>query len=171
MIQSKEKLKSLAITLNNKNNKPALLAVEMLRKEEPFEGAIEVLVSCYDNNKDIELRKTIESFLNDLKDMSLREEIISEIRKNRENETKKMLVASCWQSGLDYSRFVHEFADIFITNDYQTALECFTVIEEAIPRMNRNEKENVIKILKKNSSIDSSEKKQLAEQLITVLNI
>ena len=43
--------------------------------------------------------------MNDLKDQSVSKEIITEIRKPFKPSTIRMLVSSCWQSGLDYSEY------------------------------------------------------------------
>jgi HEAT repeat protein len=43
------------------------------------------------------------------------------------------LVAACWQSGLDFSKYLLVFAGIFIRADYISSLESFTLIEESIP--------------------------------------
>ena len=81
-----------------------------------------------------------------------------------------MLVSSCWQSGLDYSEFAGDFANVFIRGDYMTALECFTVIEESVKRIPELKKKEIIKLLEKNKETTSVEKKSLTQALIAVLS-
>lgn len=168
MMKSEKKLKDLALLLNKDN--PALIAeaIEMLRDEEPFEGAVGLLASCYDRNSASLVRKAVENFFNDLKDKDLRPEIISEINKDRPAETISMLVSSCWQSGMDYTDFAGDFAGIFLKGDYGTSLESFTVIEGMIPEMERTERERIAGLIRKN--LDSAgAKKTLCLELISLL--
>jgi hypothetical protein len=168
MVKSEKKLKNLEDLL--KKNDPALInrAIEMLREEEPFEGAIALLASCYDLNQAPLVRRAIENFMNDIKDKSVRPEIIEEIKKDRKPETKTMLVSSCWQSGLDYSAFSYDLAGVFLDSDYGVALECFTVIEESVPMMSAEEKQRVIGLIKQNQPAGDV-KKSLSDQLISIL--
>ncbi|NLA48171.1 MAG: hypothetical protein GX876_01780, partial [Bacteroidales bacterium] len=78
-------------------------AVRSLRGEEPFEGAIELLAEYYNATCDKMNISVIEEFFNDIKYLSARSEIMTEIRKpSYKQSTISMLVSSCWQSGLDY---------------------------------------------------------------------
>lgn len=169
MIKSEKKLKNLALQLNNDNDLLVIESVELLREEEPFEGAIGLLASCYNGNEAPEVRKAIKGFMNDLKDKELRSEVMSEVKKSWKHETISMLVASCWQSGLDYSAFSAVLAEAFLKGDYQTAVECFTVIEESVPLLSKKEKDEIIKVLDESRSHQSDEKKSLAAELISVL--
>ena len=76
MIKSEKKIKELAEVLNKDNNILITEAIELLREEKPFEGAIGLLTSFYDKTDDFSVRKTIAGFMNDLKDQSACEEVI-----------------------------------------------------------------------------------------------
>lgn len=165
MIKSDKKLRELALLLEK--DSPALVsdAIEMLRNEEPFEGAVSLLASCYGKSSSVLVKKAVENFFNDLKNKELRSEIVGEIKKDRDPATKTMLVSSCWQSGLDYTDYVTHFARIFLESDYATALECFTVIEGSIPELNRSEKEKITGLLRDNHQADVAKKSLLLELL------
>jgi predicted DNA-binding protein len=169
MIRSQKKLSELASHLERKDNMAISQAIEMLREQEPFEGAVNLLVSCYDRNNDPHVKKAIEGFMNDIKDQDLRSEIVNEIRKEWKPSTLTMLVSSCWQSGMNYSGFSFDFAQAFLKSDYATAIECFTVIEEAAPSLDRPQKDKIIELIESNSLPDSDSKKMLALELITIL--
>ena len=81
-----------------------------------------------------------------------------------------MLVSSCWQSGLDYSEFVIDFTNLFITEDYVTALECFTVIEASGQKIGVSEKRKLISLLKRNQEASSVEKNSLIQALMRTLD-
>jgi hypothetical protein len=96
-------------------------------------------------------------------------EVVAEIKKFYKPETISMLVSSCWQSGLDYSEFVIDFTNLFITGDYVTALECFTVIEESGQIIPASERSKIISLLKRNHEMSFVEKNSLLQALIKVL--
>lgn len=169
MRQSDKKLKELAAILK-KNNKTAIIqSVKSLRSEESFEGAIALLASFYDSSSDRELQKTIAEFFNDLKDQSVRPEVITEIRKPLKQSTIGMLVASCWQSGLDYSDYLGDMARTFLKGDYATSIECMTVIEESIHNSTRARKDEIINLLMESPLAFLNEKNALLHELIGIL--
>ncbi len=79
------------------------------------------------------------------------------------------LVSACWQSGLDYSHELKLFIRIFLEGDYRTALESFTVIEESILNLDREEIQDARKILLGGLKKISDEKKPLARELVNLL--
>lgn len=169
MIKSEKKLKELSVILSKKNNNLITGAVKSLRNEEPFEGAIGLLITLFNENENRSVRKAIEEFLNDLKDKSLRPEVIAEIRKPWSPATISMLVSSCWQSGLDYSDYLDVIANIFLKGDYVTAIECMTVIEGSAGNCSREKKDGIIKMIEENYLSDVNEKSALTLELISIL--
>jgi hypothetical protein len=170
MIKSTKKLQELTYVLGKDNNLLIADTIEALRNEQPFEGAIGSLVSYYDKTNDTGTRKTIENFLNDVKDLSAREEVIIEIGKQWKPRTISMLVASCWQSGLDYSDYSMEFIMAFLNGDYITAIECMTVIEEFAHELTREKRHEMIKIIDQNPLSALNEKKPLTDELLMILH-
>ncbi len=170
MIKSDTKVRDLSLLLSKDN--PLLIseAIGILRDEEPFEGAIALLSSFYDKTEDILVRKTIESFMNDLKDQSVTKEIITEIKKPYKQSTITMLVSSCWQSGLNYSEYSKDLAKIFLSSDFLTALECFTVIEESVHELTRRKRDEIISIIDDYPHSQGNEKEKLAHELIGILS-
>jgi hypothetical protein len=169
MIKSEKKLNDLAAILTRENNILISEAIGMLREELPFEGAIGLLTSFYNKTDDFVIRKTIEQFMNDLKDQAASSEVINEIRKPWKADTISMLVSSCWQSGLDYSGYSPDLAEIFLKGDYITAIECLTVIEESVNELSSDKKAEMIKIIEENPLSLESEKKALTTELLSIL--
>jgi hypothetical protein len=169
MLRSDKKLADFNAIINKGNNILIIDAITSLRNELPFEGAIGAIVSLYNKTQDSTLRKAIESFLNDVKDKSVCIEVINEIRKKWKTETLSMLVASCWQSGLDYSAFTADLTEVFVNSDYLTAIECFTVIEESTASLTKEKKSELIRIIEEGTSSSETEKRKLAIELISVL--
>jgi hypothetical protein len=169
MLRSEKKIRDLSDILNKDSNIVINGAVELLRQEKPFEGAIGLLVAYYDMTDDYSIRKTIASFMNDLKDQAVCEEVIREIRKRWKPDTIAMLVSSCWQSGLDYSRYSSDLTKVFLSADYITAIECLTVIEESAEELSRAAKDAILKMLEESPVSPLNEKKALTLELISIL--
>ena len=169
MIKSEKKMKELSEILNKDSNIVITKAMELLRLEKPFEGAIGLLTSLFDRTTDFSIRKSITGFMNDLKDQTACQEVIVEIRKDWKPDTISMLVSSCWQSGLDYSGYSSDLARTFLKGDYVTAIECLTVIEESVNELSKSGKNEIIKILTEAPASPNDEKKALVFELISIL--
>jgi len=169
MISSENKRKELEHILNKENFVKITEAIKQLRDESPFGGAIGLLVSYYDGSDNSSIKRLIKDFLNDLKDQSSCGEVVTEIKKDIKPETRRMLVSSCWQSGLNYAGYSDYFADLFVSGDYMTAIECFTVIESSVENISQDEKNVIIKIIREGSLTEISEKKALVLELISIL--
>lgn len=170
MIKSDKKFNELAEILNKDNNITITDAIEVLRLETPFVGAIGLLVAFYDRTNDFSVRKTISGFMNDLKDPGASVEVITEIRKQWKPDTISMLVSSCWQSGLNYSEYSLDLAKIFLKGDYVTAIECLTVIEESVDELSKEKRKEVIKLIEESPFSTSDEKTTLTYELLSILN-
>jgi hypothetical protein len=169
MIKSEKKIKELIETLNKDNNIAVTEAIELLRQEKPFEGAIGLLTAFYERTDDYSIRKSIAGFLNDLKDQTACEEVIKEIRKQWKSDTISMLVSSCWQSGLNYSNYSLDLVKVFLGADYVTAIECLTVIEDSVHEISNAAKDEIIKMLEESPVSQFAEKKELTRELISIL--
>ncbi len=169
MTGDEKKLRELGAILNNNNSLKITQAIKVLRNEPPFTGAIALLISYFDTSSNNSVRQMIREFMNDLKNQSSCIEVIAEIKRNYKDETLQMLASSCWQSGLDYSSYCSDFADLFLSGDYMTALECFTVIESSVHNMTRESKNVIINKIKTGAPNIAGEKSALASELISVL--
>jgi hypothetical protein len=169
MTSPQNKRKELEHILSGENFVKITGSIKVLRDETPFSGAIGLLVAFYSETDNSSIKRLIREFLNDLKDQSSCEEVISELKRGLKPETLRMLVSSCWQSGLNYSAYSAVFADLFLVGDYVTAIECFTVIESSVENLTRQEKDSIIKQIREGSSGNIGEKRVLALELISVL--
>jgi len=170
MKRSEKQLKELESVLGKGKLSQIEKAIGALRDEEAFEGAIGLLIAFYDTNDDPGLRRVIEFFMNDMKDIDGREEVIAEIRKPLNNETITMIASSCWQSGLDYSAYSGDFLKVFIEGDYAAALESLTVIEEFAHEIELPVRNEMIELLKKGTASSHPEKSALTKEMIAILS-
>jgi len=169
MLKSEKKVNGLSVILSEGNSSLISEAIGLLRDDEPFEGAISLLASYYDKSEDSLVRKTIEGFMNDIKDQSATREIMTEIGKPLKQSTISMLIASCWQSGLDYSEYSKDLVDLFLRSDYVTALECLTVIEESAHELSKAKRKEILNLIEGYPVPASNEKTGLTRELISIL--
>jgi len=160
----------LSKKLNDKNPAIVLAAIDSLRNSDPFSGAIQLLADLYDRSEISIVREHVRSFLNDLKEHSIRAEVVTEMKRVHQPETITMLVSSCWQSGLDYSEWASDIVHIFCEADFITALECFTVLEESAYNLPPDKKKELIGVLKENDNNKIPEKIALRRELISIMS-
>ena len=169
MNSPQNKRKELEHILNRDNFVKISSAIKALRDESPFGGAIGLLVSFYDRTDNHSIKRLIEEFLNDLKDQNSCREVVDELGKSLKPETLRMLVASCWQSGLDYAPYSSVFARLFFSDDYMTSVECYTVIESSAENIDRAGKDEVIRIISNGISAAGKDLGALAGDLILLM--
>lgn len=166
MIQPEKKSRDFEEKIKSRDSRSVLKAIRHLRDEEPWEGAIRILADLYDETDDAAVQKAVQDFLNDLKYQSAGREVIAEMKKKHKTQTMGMLVSSCWQSGLDFSGYLHDFAEVFVSSDLAVAIECYTVIKESADKVSIKVKEEVSDILIEAAPSLSDEKAALANDLI-----
>jgi hypothetical protein len=169
MIKSDKKVSELTKSLNNPDVLIVAAAIDFLRDAEPFEGAIGLLVNHYDVCNDLNIKLLIAGFLNDLKDTNVKKEIIDSIRNTKNDDTRSMIITSCWQSGIDYSDRIDDFIDFFMTNNFDIAFECLTVIEQSVENIDQKKKKEIVGKIKKKISKQPSEKTALINELINLM--
>ena len=115
------------------------------------------------------IEKELVRFLADIKDPAAMPGILRGLKDPALVKARGNIVSVCWQSGMDYSHELKLFVDLFQEGDYRTALECFTVIEEAVVNMEYPEIEKLRKQLLGGLNKVNEEKKPLARELVKLL--
>jgi hypothetical protein len=169
MIKSDLKLNELAAVLKKDDRLIITGKVEELRTENPFEGAVGLLIEYFDKTEDNVIKKSISSFLNDIKDQSVCNEVVAQLKNPLKASTLSMIVSSCWQSGLDYSGFSTDFVKTFLDGDYSTAIECITVIEESAMKISRTQKDELIGLIENSPEKPGNETNALREEMLLIL--
>ena len=111
------------------------------------------------------------SLLNDLKDEPSAGIISEAIRQNRMRNNLHRIVAACWQNGLDYSADIDLFIDLVIEEDYFTAIEAFTVVEQNIHALTMVEREKRAALIESHMKKVSNEKDGLVRELLLYLRL
>jgi hypothetical protein len=138
-----------------------------------YSGIIEtipIVISLLNKNKDQFIKKEVISLLGDIKDQKATSIIVKEISNKKNKKILAELLSTCWMSRLDYSMYLKVFTDCFIHEDFVTALEAFTVIEESLHNAT-NENINSYRedLISRRSEI-TSEKQVLFRELLKVID-
>lgn len=117
--------------------------------------------------KSEEVKLSVIQFLNDIKDKNCITSLVDIILDKKYKNHLDKIVSSCWQSGLDYSKFLSVFTDLIINESYAVAIESFTVIENMEGPFTKKELGSNIKKIK--SALSENDKKYLLIELEKVL--
>ena len=127
------------------------------------------LLKLLNETQNEEIKKELAIFLCDIRDKGCIPHIIDSLNDDQFQHVKNIIVSSCWQSRLNYSNHIDTFIQIFIKEDYLTALEAFTVIEESLPDIpDEKIKEYRFRLISAIEDI-SREKKSLLKELINLM--
>jgi len=115
------------------------------------------------------IEKELIRFLADIKDPDIIPLMVAGLKKPGGKAAHAGMLSAIWQSGLDYSKYMDMFIQLFLEGDYLVALESFTIIEQSIEHLSDQEiaeKRNHLL-----SGLDSvkEDKKPLARELVNLL--
>ncbi len=167
--KEKKVIDEIRHALEMRNYKAVHHKIEELKtsgKESILPGLLDLLVTdCPES-----IKQDILTLTNELKHQGCVPIIIDYISNRKVGEYLSKLIESCWQSSLDFSNYLEVFADCFVTGNYQTALESFTVIEEMLWRSNAETIESCRHFLMNKLSEVATDKKTLFNELIKLLD-
>ncbi len=169
MERSEKKLAEIGRILENGTGREINDRIRLLRTEVPFGGALKLLALFYDKTMDHNLRAAITGLFNDMKENSAMAEVIDSVKAVRKPDSRAMLISSCWQSGLDYSQFAIPLTEYFVSGDYMTSLECFTVLETCAASISDGDRARIIITLQEKKESWETPKQKLAGELISLL--
>lgn len=75
------------------------------------------------------IEKEIQKLLGTIKDKETIPVFIATLQDEKFKAIRKKVLVVCWQNGLDYSDNIDVFVNLVITEEWETAFEAFTVIE------------------------------------------
>ena len=166
-MENKERLK-ITENLFSGNEYTVLKALSLIKEK----GDAEILKSVillFHSSSNEKINTEIKDILCTLKSKSVGL-VLSESLQNADySNIRKDLLIGCWMSGVIFENSLSVFVDIFLKEDFLTAFEAFTVIENCVSLENNKEIEVEILKLKTFSSEISVEKKQIIDKLIDFL--
>jgi hypothetical protein len=130
------------------------------------EGKITTLISLLADPANKEIK---EEALVTLKKEKGGDLLLAAIASPESNGKKHILVAACWESEINFSKYLPFFILLALSDDYLVSLEAITVIETMEgPFDKKHLEEGIIKIKEKQKSI-SSERVVLYNDLVVTL--
>ncbi|MFH0759105.1 MAG: hypothetical protein V2B15_17595 [Bacteroidota bacterium] len=163
-----ERLKNQILSLRSGNRTHILDTIREVRAE----SSIAILPELFDlllDQEDEQITRAITSLLNDLKTEEAARVLTEAIDHPEYQSIKTLLVSACWQNGLSYGKFADTFARVLIQGGFETAIEAFTVLEEAVGELDQNEREKLAKVIKHGMLKADDQKKHLLRELVKVI--
>jgi len=75
------------------------------------------------------VKSEIEGLMNTLKAENVQETVIDCLVDPNFETAQQMILASIWNSNLDYSEYLKEIVDTAVNGDFMLAMECLTIFE------------------------------------------
>ena len=113
--------------LNSSDPEIVLESIEELRVAGKTSD-IPVLLEMLRVTKSPEIKSKITSLFSNLKDKNSVPLMMEAIQNEKYEPVLQQLVSSCWENGLDYSKYISVFVDLLIEKDFLVAFEAYTVI-------------------------------------------
>ena len=117
------------------------------------------------------IEKELIRFLADIKELGVVPLVVAGLKKPGLKPAHAGILSAIWQSGMDYSRYMDLFIQLFLEGDYLVALESFTVIEQLIEHLSNQEIADERNNLLDGLDSVSEDKKPLARELVNLLQI
>jgi hypothetical protein len=102
-------------------------ALDDLRKSGKV-ADIPVLIELMNQTQNREIKLKIAGLFGNLKEKEAVPLMIEAIRNAKYSLILKELVSSCWENGLDFSKYLSLFVDLLIHDDLTISFEAYTVI-------------------------------------------
>jgi len=115
------------------------------------------------------LKEAVVNFLVDVKNQAAAINIINTIKEKRNSADVARLVSVCWQSRLDFSNDIELFMELLCKADYQTSIEAFSVIENALDNTSDEKIAEYTLYLRDEVNKTSTDKQPLVQQMILVM--
>lgn len=101
-------------------------------KENGDNTVISPLLDILSNQPDVHIVSGIVNLLADIKESHFREILLERIRQEKNPQIKAILLRIAWESSLDYSAHLDLFMDILLNDEFISAFEASTLIENFV---------------------------------------
>lgn len=166
--QKNARLREQIKALNSGSRTTILGALEKIRRG----SSIAILPELFDQlmvHEDEEITRGIVSILNDLKMQDAAPVLAEAIANPEYSPIHTTLLAACWQNGLSYGEYAGTFVEAAIHGSFEAAIEAFTVLEEAIGELEREDRLVLSSKIKGQLESTDNQKQLLLKELIKVI--
>lgn len=130
---------------------------------------IPLLIEMLHISQNSEIKSKITGLFDNLKESDAIPLIVEAIQNQKYAPELKELVSSCWENGMDYSKYIALFVDLLIDNDLEVALEAYTVIMNTENKIDQAIIDQEVEKLEKALPSVSEQKRQLMLDVIDFL--
>lgn len=166
---SKEQLKRQINAIRSGNRGSIMDALKEIRMESNIAILPELFDLLLEQEENEEIVQEVASLLNDLKIQEAAPLLAEALENPTYEPITRILTAACWQNGLVYGKYASSFVRLAISSDYETAIEAFTVLEEAVGDLAPEEREKLVKEIKHGMSGAPEQKKLLLRELVKTI--
>lgn len=114
--------------LFSENIEEVLSAIKRLNKD-GNKDYLPALFEVLNSTPEESITNSIGKLLCTIKDSQTIPVFISALKEEKYKNIRKNIVSACWQNGLDFSDYINDFVDLVISENWETAFEAFTVID------------------------------------------
>jgi hypothetical protein len=158
-------INQVRVQLASANAEKVIDTIEKLRDSAIIE-VVPDLVELLHTSRNPEVKSELVALLNDLKKQESAAFVVESIKNKKYINELDILVASCWQSGLNYNEYIGDFINVLIQSSFQVAFEAFTVIENNLEGLSPENSLKYTDRLKLAINEISADKKALVVELI-----
>lgn len=130
-------------------------AIEQIKQEGDISIASELLDILL-QSQDTAVITNITSLLSDVKDSDFKTILMDKLINATNDSGKANLLRICWESAIDFSEYLDVFVDMLLNDDFITALEASTVIENLDGKIPEEKIHSAIRRLESNSDEDKN---------------
>lgn len=164
-----KEIKYIKDKINSDQKDTVLEVIEELRSI----GTVEFLndlIFVLKYSEDEKVKSAIWKFLKDIKEQDAAKYFIEWLQNKDLEDLKYDILSICWQTKLDFSNYMDFYTELLINEDYLSAIEAFTVIENSMDNADGNQKEKCRdKLIEANPEMED-EKRKLSNALIEIIS-
>ena len=160
-----DKLKGQIRALRSGNRTSIMDALKEIRDD----SKIDILPELFDlllEQENEEIVHEVSTLLNDLKLQEAAPFLAEALANPVYEPIARILASACWQNGLSYALYAESFTRLIIRADLETAIEIFTILEEAVGELEEDERNKLVLSIKHGMSGSDEHKKLLLRELI-----
>jgi len=151
------------------NNEEAVINTLNELREKGKDNDLNTLAEVYMNTESNEVKKLISQFFCDLQLQTSADAMVRLIKTTTDKPTLKMLVASCWQSRLNYISHFELFIYLVIHESFEISFEAFTLIESYEEKITDQRKKELSTYLKISLKSCNEENLVFATDLVKII--
>ncbi len=127
------------------------------------------LIGYIHQNPSREIKDKIFQLFIDLKDENSVDQLIAELKNEKDLDVLERLVAACWQNGLNYSKHLPYFVQLVLEQEFQIAFEAFTVIENMYGKIDSDVETMLKNKIEKSLSTVEERKQYLLKGMLEII--